>query len=57
MIMITYPKTIPMSGAKTMKSKIFRRPGRMRAWNPDLATAEPTKPPTREWETLIGKPM
>jgi len=48
--------TIPSTGAIIMNATIFRTPDITTDPIPALAIAAPTKPPTRVWEELDGRP-
>jgi hypothetical protein len=48
--------TIPRTGATTIKIIIFITPAYTTELQPELATAAPTKPPTRVCEELEGSP-
>jgi len=48
--------TIPSRGAITIKITILITPPIITELTPELAIAAPTRPPTRVWEELEGKP-
>jgi hypothetical protein len=48
--------TIPRIGATTINITILITPAYTTEFQPELATAAPTSPPTRVWEELEGSP-
>src|SRR5450830_1175074 len=50
------PKIKPSKGEITMKATVFSRPPAISEPVPDLATAAPTRPPTRACEDEDGMP-
>jgi hypothetical protein len=56
MIDIIYEKTIPSTGAITIKSKILVTPATITELKPLPAIAAPTNPPTSVWDELDGSP-
>ena len=47
---------MPMSGDRTMKTRVFVQPAAMIAPNPAFAMAAPAYPPNKACDELVGRP-